>query len=390
MQSPERRPAPDGRRRIRVLKLTSYLPRVGGGELQTHALSRTLRQVGVSVTVVDTRGEARIALCDRLDGIPVLRHRTPGVPGLDLLWQQAALQRRLKRLLPRTDIVQVNHLGPALLPAMVMARRHRVPLLLLLWGSCRRGVGPFRSGPTRSLLRAVARRADVVVALSEGMARNLEVLWGFRASRLAVIPNGVDTVRFRPRPGGDPPHGMPPAPVIISVVSLVPTKRYDLLLDAFRSVSARHGDARLALIGDGPQREALERQARESGLAGRVVLAGRRADIETWLSRADIYVSSSDTEGMSNAVLEAMSSGLPVVATRVSGSEDLVVDGATGQLVDAGDPAALAAALSGLLEDAEMRRRLGAAARRRIEEMFSLRAVAERYRATYERLLAGS
>ena len=159
-----------------------------------------------------------------------------------------------------------------------------------------------------------------------------------------------------------------------------------MLLDAWREVHAAVPDASLVILGDGALRERLLRQVETLGLSSSVSLPGRRQDVEECLAAADLYVSSSETEGMSNALLEALASGVPVVATRISGAEDLVVDGENGLLVPPGETGSLAAALIRLLEDDDARSRLGRAARRRIEVGFSLEAVAARYRATYERL----
>ena len=376
------------RPRLRVLKLSSYLPDIGGGELQTHAVGRALRRVGVRVRVIDTRGAGGVPRAVRIDGIPVVRFSTPGWRGVDALVLHGRILALLGRLLPRVDLVQVNHLGPALLPALLRGSARRLPVILVPWGSCRRGVGPFRRGPLRALIRSAARRVTRVIALSHGMADNLVTLWGFDRARIEVIPNGVDIGRYRPRPGSPRPAGLPAAgPLVLAVGRLTPAKRYDLLLEAWREVQRAVPEARLVILGDGELREDLRRRTEGLGLSASVSFPGRRQDVEQCLAAADLYVSSSETEGMSNALLEALASGLPAVATRISGSEDLVVDGDNGLLVAPGDPTSLAAALVRLLGDDGMRRRLGEAARRRIESGYSLEAIAGRYRATYERLL---
>ncbi len=375
---------------LRVVKLSSYMPGIGGGELQTHAIGRAMRRIGIQVRVVDTRGEGGPA-CSRLDGIPVLRYRTPGIPLVDVAVQQARLTALLARLRGRCDVLQVNHLSSALLPALAAGRRHGIPVILLLWGSCRPGVGPFRTGPHRAFLRACGRRADRILALSHSMAESLVSRWGFPAQRMEVIPNGVDTGRFHPRPGTARPPGLPQGdgPVAITVGRLAPAKRHDLLLTAWAEVAARVPGAHLAILGQGDLLPALRAQAARLGIQERVTFPGAVGDVEAWLAAAQVYVSSSDNEGMSNAVLEAMASGLPVVATQVSGSLDLVEDGAQGLLVPPGQPGPLVEALTTLLAAPERRAALGRAARQRIEASYSLEAVARRYRACYASLLAG-
>ncbi|MFQ5767737.1 MAG: glycosyltransferase, partial [Acidobacteriota bacterium] len=302
-----------------MLTLSSYLPVIGGGELQTHAMARALATARVQVRVVDTRGAPGPPLCERIDRIPVLRYRTPGLRGIDFLVQQVKLAALLGRWRDRTDIIQVNHLGPAIMPALAMARTSGIPLLVLMWGSCRRGVGPFRRSPYCRLLRMLARRADRVLALSQPVAGNLVRLWGFPPHKVQVIPNGVDTRRFRPHLGASRPQGAPrTGAIVVAIGRLTAAKRYDLLLEAWSEV-CRDGPetATLVFIGAGGQREALERKARRAGIRSRVLFAGAVAEVERWLSVASLFVSSSTTEGMSNAVLEAMSCGVPIVATRV-------------------------------------------------------------------------
>jgi glycosyltransferase involved in cell wall biosynthesis len=323
-----------------------------------------------------------------MDGIPVLRYTTPGYPLVDLVIQQARLRALLRRLSGRFDVLQVNHLGPALLSALQVRRASGIPVLLVVWGSCRPGVGPFRAGPKWAAVRALARRVDQVIALSREMADNLTNLWGFAPERIEVIPNGVNTDLFRPREATERPAALSgPAPVAISVGRLTPAKRYDLLIAAWSRVAGRHPDARLVILGEGPLRAELESRIRESKLQGRVLLPGVRSDVPVWHSAADLYISSSDTEGMSNAVLEAMASGLPIVATRVSGSEDLIRHEMNGLLVPRGDGSALAAAVLRLLDHPTLRRRLGSSARETILSGYSLSSVARRYRECYEAAL---
>ncbi len=381
-----RKPGPAA---VRVLKLSSYMPSIGGGEMQTHAISRAMRRQGIQVRVIDIRGEGPAFTCQRFQGIPVMRYTTPGWPLVDTLVQQFRLWQWLRRLLPLSDVVQVNHLSMALVPAWLMARWARRPLIVLLWGSCRPGIGPFRRGLKWAMLRALSRRADHILALSQGMAASLHDAWGYPASRLEVIPNGVDMARFQPDPASaKPPPLAGREPVVVSVGRLVPAKRYDLLIEAWARVSPKFAHGHLVILGEGPLRRELEAQVERLGLSDRVSLPGEVPAVERWLSAADVYVSSSDTEGMSNAILEALASALPVIATRVSGSTDLIQHGQQGLLVERGSVDGLAGGILRLLEDAGERRRLGRNARGRIQQSFSLEAVARRYRQTYDRLLA--
>jgi glycosyltransferase involved in cell wall biosynthesis len=140
------------------------------------------------------------------------------------------------------------------------------------------------------------------------------------------------------------------------------------------------------LVGEGSLRAPIETLLAETGLADQVWLAGARDDVPALMAAMDLFVLPSLAEGISNTILEAMACGLPVVATRVGGNAELVVEGRTGALVERANPAAMAAALAGYVHDPERRREHGAAARQRIEEGFSLAGMVARYTDLYDEL----
>jgi glycosyltransferase involved in cell wall biosynthesis len=140
-------------------------------------------------------------------------------------------------------------------------------------------------------------------------------------------------------------------------------------------------------VGYGPQEQRLKEMAEKLGLGERVHFVGYQQDIWTWLAACDVFALSSDWEGMPNAVLEAMAAGLPVVATAVGGTPDVVVQGTTGLLVPPDDATALAAALDRLIHDPDLRRMMGAAGRQRVRARFSAQQMVERTQALYRGLL---
>jgi glycosyltransferase involved in cell wall biosynthesis len=186
-----------------------------------------------------------------------------------------------------------------------------------------------------------------------------------RSERTIVIPNAVDVEAVPPpRQDGNPP-------VIVSVGRLAAPKDGVTLV---RALAALPGGRFTGLIvGDGPDRPAVEEEVRRLGLQDAVELAGTRDDVPELLARADVFVLSSRSEGAPMSILEAMAASLPVVATRVGGVGELVADGETGMLVPPGDPAALSAALGLLIADPELRRRLGDAGRERVRRRFDVR-----------------
>jgi glycosyltransferase involved in cell wall biosynthesis len=170
--------------------------------------------------------------------------------------------------------------------------------------------------------------------------------------------------------------------VVGCVADLVPVKRHEDLVNAFATLHEELPDARLVLIGDGPCREAIERHIRELGLANGVRLLGRRPDIDKLLPAFDLFVLASDTEGLSNAILEAQACGLPVIATDVGGNPDLV-DADCGMLVPPRDPLALTEAMGSLLRDRHRREQMGAVARSRVVHDHSIATMTRAYTALY-------
>jgi len=148
------------------------------------------------------------------------------------------------------------------------------------------------------------------------------------------------------------------------------------LLEAWVAVDTKGARGRTAaLVGDGPDWDQVHNNAQTLNLSGSVHLAGRRSDVAAWYQAADVFVISSHNEGLSNSMIEALASGLPVISTRVSGSSILVESPAAGLVVDVGDVAMLASAMERLLRDAPMRTRLGKNARLRFESRFSLEII---------------
>jgi glycosyltransferase involved in cell wall biosynthesis len=194
---------------------------------------------------------------------------------------------------------------------------------------------------------------------------------------IAVIPNGVDTAMFHPRESREKSRG----PVrLLFVGRVVFQKGLDVLLAALAQLP-RDGDWQLEIIGDGDRRSALEAEAARLGVAARIRFAGwcRRTEIAERYRAADVFVFPSRDEGMPNVVLEAMASGLPIVATAIAGNEELVRDGENGFLVPPDDPAALAAALVRIVADANAREQMSRASRVRIEREYTWPQIARRY-----------
>lgn len=268
--------------------------------------------------------------------------------------------------------------------------RHRVGLV-----SSRRDIGlgvgehPWYHRVYDALLPVVNRRFERIVVNSGAVRDFVASRERTDPTRIEVIRNGIDLASARPLPVPALMASRPEATWFVIAASLTPVKRHELALRAFARVveSACGGDAHLLLLGDGPLRAGLEAQAAALGIADRVHFAGAVNDVAPYLQNADVGVLCSDREGLSNAILEYMSHGLPVVATAVGGNPELVTR-ANGVLVPPDDAAALAAALCDVgraASDGAM----GTASRKMIAEQFgwagTLTALERVYRSIADR-----
>lgn len=230
-----------------------------------------------------------------------------------------------------------------------------------------------------AMRRWLGRSYDAVVAVSDDARDQLLSLGIGRPERTRVIKNGVDLTRF----SAVTPHHPDQPRRIISVGRLSPIKGPDVLLEALAIARSQIGRAELVLVGDGPMRASLEEQARRLGIADMVRFAGALQDVRSELRAADLFVLPSRSEGVSLALLEAMATGLPIVATAVGGTPEVTGPGKGGLLVPPESPAALAEAIVTMLQDRALAVREGHAARQCVEERFSLQVTVAAYAACY-------
>ncbi|HRE90123.1 MAG TPA: glycosyltransferase, partial [Myxococcota bacterium] len=198
---------------------------------------------------------------------------------------------------------------------------------------------------------------------------------------IEVIPNFVDTTRFAPCPRkvGGPPR-------LIHVSNFRPVKRIDSLISIFEII-ARRSDARLVLVGDGPELGPAERRLRELGLRDRAELHGHRHDLPPLLCDSDVFLLPSQTESFGVAALEAMACGVPVVASDVGGLPEVITDGETGYLCPVGDVQRFAERTLSLIEDPARREAMGHLARQHAATRFGMAVALDRYEAMYQRLI---
>jgi len=235
--------------------------------------------------------------------------------------------------------------------------------------------------------RWMRRWADALVTVSEDGRHRLSQQSGLAVDKIGLIPNGVDTDQFCPATDKAAVRrqlGLPATcPAIVTAARFSPEKDLGTLLRAFAAVRQSLPDTELWLLGDGAERANLEALRRELGLGDRVRFFGARPDVRLFLQAADLFALSSVSEGLSIALIEAIASGLPVVATDVGGNQEIINPPEAGRLVPARDPQALGHALVQVLGDSALRHKLSQAARKRALEKFSLERMLQSYRELY-------
>lgn len=239
-----------------------------------------------------------------------------------------------------------------------------------------------------------SRLVHRMVSVSEMTRRYTMEVERIRGDKLITIPNGIDVSGFSSQLGEEGRDrlrtelGLGKDDLVVSVVArLHPQKGHRYLIEAIPSILAHVPNAVFLLAGDGPLRDELDQAIDRAGVGHAVRLLGARNDVPDLLSISSLFVLPSLWEGMPNAVMEAMAAGLPVVATSVDGTPEVVLDGETGLLVPAKDPGALGSAIIELLLDGEKRRAFGAAGRERISQTFSLQSYVDRHEALYSQLV---
>jgi glycosyltransferase involved in cell wall biosynthesis len=352
------------------VKVLHVIPSVelGGAERLLVELAQGQLSRGDDVTVASSGGRLEQDLQSvgaRTIRIP-LRERSL----LTTLRASAALARRSLR----PDVVHSHNVRAAVAAKLSVSRpRSGIPHVVTVHG--------ISHGDSRLSARLLSVVADAVVAVAEAEARQLRST-GLRIP-VRVIPNAVSPPTSRDRTESRRRLDIDPdVPVALCIARLAPLKRHDLLLDAWSRLPA---PTTLLCAGEGSLMHALEQQAARLGISDRVRFLGPRADIDWLLAASDLVTLASDREGLPMSVIEAMTAGVPVVATRVGGLAEIVVPGA-GLLVPPGDATALAGALSVMLSDHEWRRSASEVARSHAREQHSVDALVASYADLYDRL----
>ncbi len=371
-------------------------PPAGSGLVESHAPSSRLRVCHVSMCLqtgglerllVDfARFHARknfelqfVALTG--DGPPAQDIRDTGCPVRVLneslkirkLWSLTQLVRQLKSQSPH---IVHTHNTYAHFYGAIAAKLAGVPVVV----NTQHGRGCGGNWKAHWQFHLANRWTQRVVGVSHDAARLCQQQDRAAHEKITTIWNGINLDRFAF-------HGPKPVPTAISVARLSAVKDFPTLLRAVPHVLPHVPDFRLRIVGDGPERAKLELLIDELHLRSHVELLGERHDVPALLAESGFFVSSSLSEGISLTLLEAMAVGLPVVTTAVGGNPEIVLDGQTGRLAPAGDPAALSRAIVDLCSERDLWPAMGTLGRQRVEQHFEIRQMIRCYEALYEELL---
>jgi glycosyltransferase involved in cell wall biosynthesis len=357
---------------------------IGGAEMATWRLAQRMAQSGDHyVTVLTTqplrrwlRGSSLIEQSShlRIIRLPVL-YRNRRIYQLTL---QVGAFLAFPLLMHKTQVLHIRKLDASAIRLARLAHRWKIKTVCI----------PLASGPYGDVATFPSEQQhypevfDWISALTEAIRQEV-IAWGYPAERIGVTPNGVDIECFSPCPKSLLPNH------VVYVGQFRPEKRIEVLLEAWHQVQARHSGAKLTLIGGANRSAEYQQMAADLGIAPAFILDASSEEVRDQLRTGAIFVLSGISEGMSNALLEAMSAGLACVASDTPGNRAVIDPEVNGLVYDGDSADQLAAQLDRLLSDSALRVRLGQAARETVVKNYSLDMVVDQYLALYRRLLSG-
>lgn len=366
-----------------IVLLTDCLvdPAAGGAERNVFELAKRLDKNKFIVTIasLECEGEGSSEYVESY-GCQLATFKVKKIYSLSGIWEGFKFYGFLRRT--KVDVLQTYHFASDIW-GTVVAHFAGVPKIL----SSRRDMGFWRNQRHIKIYRLINRWVSRICVVSNAVKEIVIREEDVPKDKVQVIFNGVDLNAYKPEvinknlkvelgiKDGDL--------VLMHVGNLKPVKGHEYLVRAFADVVKRFPEAVLVLIGEDELNGAMEKLADELGARSRILFLGKRHDVKSLLTVADICILPSLSEGMSNAVLEYMAFAKPVVATAVGGNMDNVVDGKTGYLVLPKDSLSLAEAIKKLCADSELRLSMGLAGRKRMEEDFDINKMVSRYEDVY-------
>jgi len=387
--------------RLRILMVTgAYFPEISAGGLQSRAVAREIAR-RADVRVLTTSTDPSLAAHETIDGTPVSRIYVDVKSRASRVRATVRMLFELLRIIPVVDLIHVQGFSSKNILLALVAKMCRRPIVLHLQ-TAMHDEPPVIAAQGRLAWWAFAT-ADHYLSVSPGLTEHY-LAAGLPSNRIRQAPNGVDAERFRPASPDErvalrTALGLPLARPLILFVGVMSTdKQPHLLFDAWLGLQRDPALAStLVLVGATSPRQFeadaglaadIRRRADEAGVGDRVIFVPPTNQIQDYFRAADVYAMPSSREGLPIALLEAMACGLPCVASRLPGATDVMIeDGVNGRLVAPREAAGFASALGAAITNPAEAARMGAAARRTVEERYTMKRVADTWLATYEHVL---
>jgi len=374
-----------------VMLMRQFYPRTGGYQNQALRLAGALVKRHIAICVV-TQRHGTLSSYEVYQQIPI--HRVFAFPTGHLASASYLVSSFLWMVRNRHTfhIIHANRSSSGLVAGLIgFVLRKRV-LYKLTRGDEIEAKGFRTTWLGRLKVECLKRTVGKFVAITEEIEESLKQI-GIPPKKLVKIANGITLDDFSQSYNKEQVKaeiGWPGETTLVTFVGrLVPAKGVDWLFEVWQHVARQHRQARLLIVGDGPERTALEVKVQDLGIKDAVAFVGRQTDVFKFLAASDVFVLPSRQEGTSNALLEAMAQSLPVVVDDdlLGGNRGVVNDQQDGYVIKFGDSEAFVETLCKLLENAGLRREMGRRARKKIEEEFSIESVADRYCELYNELL---
>jgi len=368
-----------------VMLIHSYHPLVGGAERQLGAVAPLLGKQGIEVHIL-TRRHKGLKKLETIDGVPVHRLPIPGPKPMAALFYIISALLLIRKIQP--DIMHAHELYSTTTTAIAAKLLMGIPVVVTPHLSGPRGdVQRLKSKIFGSLRMALfCKKVDIFTVISNEIRSELKNA-GVPQEHCVSIPNGVDTAHFKPLTQRQKETirsrlGFSKSDLLVVYIGrLVSVKRVDNLISIWPPIKSHFPMATLLILGGGAEKDRLRSLAGDG-----IRFLGSDKDVVKYLQMADLFVLPSSAEGLSVALLEALSCGLPAVVTRVGGSVDIIRHAENGWLIPPEDPPALKEAILTLLGDAALRSRLGEKARKEVQRRFSIALMVERLKMLYHSL----
>lgn len=364
--------------------IQAYYPRLGGAERQLASLVPLLKEMGVEIQIFTRRYDRALSPFDMINNVPVYRLPVPGPKPLAALSFSLSTIPLLQRFKPH--VIHAHELLSPATTAIIAKRIFGTPIVAkVLRGGELGDLAKLRHRAfASSRIESIKRGIDSFIVISTEIDNELAEI-GVPVEKRTFIPNGVDLDRFAPLSLNDKtilrrslnlPNGL----IVVFSGRLDPEKRVNHLVEVWKEIMKTHTSATLLILGTGTEEQKLKKMG-----GSNIRFEGNVHDVAPYLRVSDIFVLPSSTEGLSNALLEAMASGLACIATSVGGATDLIENRKNGILIPPDDLRALQSALWAMLSDADLRKQFGENSRDLIRKKYSLHTVAGKLKALYQK-----